>query len=194
MEDIAIKMLDMVNNSKNFSELNSEIKKFNPFKVLRIEDYEIRHSNFISWLINPNGNHQTGDFILRRLLVDFVKKVNGLNKFSFQELFSSSLRNTTVLREYKLTNGKLIDLLIVCEDISTVIIIENKIKSSESKGQLEAYFEFVEKKYVNYNIIPVFLTLYGDEPKCDKYIAYDYDSILEKIEMLLITYEIITDH
>jgi len=189
MEEIAIKILDMVNNSKQFSVLNSQLKIFNPFKVLRIEEFEIRHSNFLGWLINPNENHQTNDFFLRHLLVDFVKQIKDSDTFSFQDLFTSSLKNTTVLREYKLANKKSIDLLIICEDISTVIIIENKIKSSEHSNQLQDYLQFVINKYKGYKIIPVFLTLFGDEPSCDEYISYEYESILDKIQMLLISYE-----
>ena len=31
--------------------------RFNIFDILKITQTEIRHSNIISWLLNPNGNH-----------------------------------------------------------------------------------------------------------------------------------------
>ncbi len=44
-------------NDNNIKELNKEINKFNPFRILRLENYEIRHSNFLAWLLNPNASH-----------------------------------------------------------------------------------------------------------------------------------------
>lgn len=32
-------------------------KRFNLFDVLKISRTEIRHSNILSWLLNPNENH-----------------------------------------------------------------------------------------------------------------------------------------
>ena len=40
-------------------------KRFNPFDVLRYSDYEIRHSNVLAWLLQPNETHRIGDAFLR---------------------------------------------------------------------------------------------------------------------------------
>ena len=34
--------------------------KFNIFKVLKLDNYEIRHSNFLAWLLNPEETHNLG--------------------------------------------------------------------------------------------------------------------------------------
>ncbi len=39
--------------------------KFNLFDILKISRVEIRHSNMLSWLLNPNDNHGLGDSVLR---------------------------------------------------------------------------------------------------------------------------------
>lgn len=38
---------------------------FNLFDILKITRTEIRHSNMLSWLLNPNENHGLGDNILK---------------------------------------------------------------------------------------------------------------------------------
>jgi hypothetical protein len=48
------------------------IDVFNPFNILAIENYEIRHSNVLAWLLNPNGNHGLGDYFLKKVLSQAV--------------------------------------------------------------------------------------------------------------------------
>ena len=40
-------------------------KTFNPFDVLRYSDYEIRHSNVLAWLLQPNDTHGIADAFIR---------------------------------------------------------------------------------------------------------------------------------
>ena len=47
-------------------------RTFNPFDVLRYADYEIRHSNVLAWLLQPDGTHGIGDGFLR----DFTTALN----------------------------------------------------------------------------------------------------------------------
>ena len=35
-------------------------REFNAFDVLRYSDYEIRHSNVLAWLLQPDGTHRLG--------------------------------------------------------------------------------------------------------------------------------------
>jgi hypothetical protein len=189
MEDISKRMLRLINNSHEFLELNSILKKFNPFKILNINEVEIRHSNFLAWLINPNENHEIHESFLKHLLFDFVTKLNMLEKYSFDVLHNSNLKKTQVFREYKISNGKSIDILIVCSEIKTVIIIENKIRSKEHSNQLTDYYNFTKNKYKEYHILPIYLTLSGDSPSDKNYLAYEYANILEYIDIILKSYE-----
>ena len=44
-----------VNNINDYVIKNQN--KFNIFKVLKLDNHEIRHSNFLAWLLNPKENH-----------------------------------------------------------------------------------------------------------------------------------------
>ena len=43
------KLYNFIVNNHNLEILESKIEVFNPFKVLAIEHYEIRHSNVLAW-------------------------------------------------------------------------------------------------------------------------------------------------
>ena len=45
--------------------LSNWTNKFNVFDVLKISRAEIRHSNVLAWMMNPNENHGLGDSVLR---------------------------------------------------------------------------------------------------------------------------------
>ncbi len=57
----------LVDNTK-LEELSAKLSIFNIFKVLRIEQAEIRHSNVMAWLLNPQESHGLGQAFLRRVL------------------------------------------------------------------------------------------------------------------------------
>ncbi|WP_066019784.1 MULTISPECIES: PD-(D/E)XK nuclease family protein [Clostridium] len=54
--------------------LNAKLNIFNPFKVLKIDTFEIRNSNVISWLLSPNGNHGLEDKVLKKVLSEIILK------------------------------------------------------------------------------------------------------------------------
>lgn len=41
-------------------------ERFNIFDILKISRTEIRHSNMLSWLLDPNENHGLGDKFFAR--------------------------------------------------------------------------------------------------------------------------------
>lgn len=64
--------------------------KFNLFDILKISRVEIRHSNMLSWLLNPNENHGLGDSVLR----GFIQYV--VSSFSDDsDVFDTLLKYTT---------------------------------------------------------------------------------------------------
>ena len=52
-----------------FDKLELGLQNPNIFEILKISKTEIRHSNFLSWLLNPNGSHQLGDVFLKRFFL-----------------------------------------------------------------------------------------------------------------------------
>ena len=70
---------DQLINDKRFDELELGLNKPNLFEILRITRTEIRHSNFLSWLLDPKGSHGLGDIFLTR----FVRKIFYSDKMFF---------------------------------------------------------------------------------------------------------------
>ena len=57
----------LVDNAE-LEELSARLSIFNIFRVLRIEQAEIRHSNALAWLLDPRESHGLGEAFLRRFL------------------------------------------------------------------------------------------------------------------------------
>ncbi|MDP9993840.1 hypothetical protein J2W28_004458 [Variovorax boronicumulans] len=43
-------------------------RAFNPFRVLRVEKYELRHTNTLAWLLTPSGSHGLGNAFATQFL------------------------------------------------------------------------------------------------------------------------------
>ena len=72
----------------------------NIFQILRITNNEIRHSNFLAWLLDPNQSHKLGDIFLKR----FLREVFSSDKFDNVDqvdVEGMSLSKVEVLREFK---------------------------------------------------------------------------------------------
>ena len=53
-------------NDIEFDELDLGLKKPNIFQILSITRAEIRHSNFLAWLLDPNESHKLGGLFLEK--------------------------------------------------------------------------------------------------------------------------------
>ena len=53
-------------NDEDFDRLELGLNQPNIFEILRISKTEIRHSNFLSWLLNPKGSHGIGEVFLKK--------------------------------------------------------------------------------------------------------------------------------
>lgn len=60
--------LIVLENNQEFQQLHQKLNQFNAFKVLKVDKFEIRHSNVLAWLMDPNANHKMGDYFLKRIL------------------------------------------------------------------------------------------------------------------------------
>ena len=115
-------------------ELREMINKFNMFKVLKIDQYEIRHSQMLAWLLDPQENHGLGDTFLRNFLKETfrVRKIeDASSEFAVgDELLLANLKNFKIQREsHKNYGGKnrFMDIVAYDEQQKVIIIIENKI-------------------------------------------------------------------
>ena len=162
------------------------LKEPNIFQILKSTNNELKHSNFLSWLLNPNETHKIGDIFLKR----FIREVFSSDKFEDLEQTEANdvnFSNVEVKREWKN-----IDLLIVLEKKENpknkvVICVENKIKSKEQKKQLTIYKDTVEKEFPKEKKAFVYLTLDGDEPENNtSYMVMSYSFIAETLEKIIV--------
>ncbi len=177
-------ILSLIEDSQDFTTLNNHFNRFNPFKVLQVDNYEIRHSNVLAWLMDPKQNHALGSYFIKKLIAKvFVNSANfedgdKVADYDVLQLSRHSYHDLVVYKELATSNRKRIDLLAVSSFHQVAILIENKYWSNESEGQLEEYIEFVRTAYEGYKIIPVFLTLQDEEPTHEDYLKLSYSDVL----------------
>lgn len=171
-------------NSGDFNRLHQQFHQFNPLKVLRVDQYEIRHSNVLAWLFDPNENHRLGSFFLRKVLMNLVTKSENEDKidhFDYLPFLHASLSDVVVHREWSTNGNGAIDLLIEIPSLQLILLIENKFHATESIGQLDRYLTSVTSRYPDWEVLPVFLTLSGETPSHEAYWMLAYEDVLQII-------------
>lgn len=170
-----------------------ELSKINFFEVLKIDKVEIRHSNMLAWLLDPSKPSGLGDKLLKQLL---FKCAEGSESILATDIELMDLDDVSVQREVPLGKRRSkdkgrIDLLISSASSGFVICIENKIGSTEIKGnddvdgQLRRYYNYVEKNYQWSDRFYILLSPNGvmaeDELDRDIWTTLDYDEICQWI-------------
>jgi hypothetical protein len=133
------------------------------FENLQIADSERIHSEFISWILSPS-----------------CKSISETEKYSFiDNLFGLVGTNQIIKSGTEIDN---IDILI--ETNNFVLVIENKIKSSQHSNQLSRYKEFVEIKYSGKQHRFIFLTLVKEQKIDNNWTHVSYYDIFQELNML----------
>lgn len=150
---------------------------FNLFDVLKITRTEIRHSNVLAWLLDPNENHGLGDSIIRGFIQYGITAYNNMNYDVFSTLLMDC-HDFTVQREWHH-----IDILATSKEQKFVLCIENKIDSGEHDSQLERYKKTIEEYFPGYSYMFIFLSPEGlpaSEP--EYWCSMSYQDVLNIIE------------
>ncbi len=181
MEATEKEILDFYINKHTLDELNSILNKFNPLKVLGVQDYETKHSNVLAWLFDVKGHHGFRDGFFKKVLCEVLK--NGIKdkndrKPHINEVIANDYSDLETKREWHN-----IDLLCISEKNKTVFLVENKWSASESETQLNKYYtditddpRFSSKD--NWKFVFVFLSINGEIPKgSDKYTILTHEQI-----------------
>jgi len=166
-------------NNKDLANINAYLSRFNPIKVMGMERMEIRHSKILGWLLDPRGNHGLGDEFLRRFLSEALRGEYG------QDIKSLDVSNTSLLRTNTYIEWNRIDIFIECPDQEWAFIIENKIHATQTKNQLLKYRKYVEERFIDYQVIGIFLTLEDETPEDERYCQIQYPSVVTILEALL---------
>lgn len=155
-------------------QLEEQIGRFNIFDALGIARAEIRHSNFLAWLLDPSESHGQGPLFLRAILMDLLKttREHGYTApISPIQLDAAELRGVEIRREW---NN--IDLLIKCDEPCFVIAIENKVDSGPG-NPFDNYEAAVRDSFPEHPSVFVYLTPVGDELDEDNWTHYSYGDI-----------------
>jgi len=178
-----VKLLEeLIYNNAQLEKLESIVDKFNIFSSLGIINQEIRHSNFLAWLLDPNETHNLSDYFTTSFLKLATSNDSNVNPdLSIIDIDIIDFSNVQVLREWNK-----IDVLLVDEEQKIVVVIENKVDSKEHSNQLFKYKKIVESNYPDFKKIFIYLTVHGEEPEKDKeYISISHKEVSMLIETLL---------
>ncbi len=173
----------LVVDNTDLERLETLLDQYNVFESMGVVRSELRHSDFLSYLMNPSQNHGLGDTFVKRLLQTVLSNhPKQSSPITSIDLDTWDLNELIVMREW--LN---IDILLVDERNRLVVIIENKIDSGEHGEQLERYWQSTNQHYPNWHILGLFLTPDGDQPAHESYYPIDYLSICVLLEKLIET-------
>lgn len=173
------------------TDFKSLMPQFTVFDVLGTSEYEIRHSNVLSWLLDRNGNHAQGASFLDLLWksISDEQLITGEHPLPSLVFSEYSVIREGVVRDGENKSEK-IDLFIKAEDSEWLIVIENKLFSPETGDQLDRYFKYVESHYA-----PVphrfyfYLTPEGIAPAKDEdsrnWIPTSYSTVMQAVNEFL---------
>jgi len=183
MTEIELKeKYDRLINDEDFDRLDLGLKNPNIFEILRISKNEIRHSNFLSWLLDSNGSHKLGDIYLKRFLREVFSssKFEDIDQIDVEGL---NLSDVEIRREWKN-----IDLLIYLEDV--IVCVENKVLSSEHSNQLSRYKEIIQTEFPNHKQTYVYLNPDGVSSieESENYHPISYEFIVESLSRIISVY------
>ena len=144
-------------DNEDLDKLEAKLAQFNLFEAIGVVRQELRHSNFLAFLLNPSQNHRLDDIFLKRLLKRVLLESDELIelkdlKISPIDIDIADFKDAEDRREWKH-----IDILIHSPGNHLVCAIENKIGSKEHSGQLHRYRETVSKEFGNCRAILIYL-------------------------------------
>ncbi len=174
-------------NNTDLEELENRLAEFNIFEAIGAVRQELRHSDFLAFLLDPTKNHQLDDLFLKRFLKQALVGVSG-PAISAIDIDVADLGGAEVFREWHRHGQGRIDILIRDQSNSFIFVIENKIDTTEHSGQLKNYYQAVRQEFPNYRAIFIYLTPEGDEPSYDAYIAFSYTDVADLIEAIAKAY------
>jgi hypothetical protein len=166
-------------------ELERSLGRFNVFDVLKSAESELRHSNMLAWLLDPDESHGLHEFFLRRWLMLVLHEAADQERdlgLDPVEVDTEPFTRVEVLREWHH-----IDVLVKIRLMNEewVIAIENKVKATQSQGQLERYRKDVERVFPHARKVFLFLTKSTEIPADERYISTRYETVQRVVSLCL---------
>ncbi|RUO25569.1 hypothetical protein CWE09_02210 [Aliidiomarina minuta] len=166
LEALLINLLD----DNDFQALSDMEERFNIFDALGTRRQELRHSDFLSYILDPGRPHGLGDKLLRDFLLEVTEDAETVipDVFHGVPLRLDPLNDTQVYREYMH-----IDILLRMPG-KWLVLIENKIGASEHGGQLTKYETQIETHLDNLPALLIYLTPSGSPASQPDWIPVSY--------------------
>jgi hypothetical protein len=161
--------------------LNELIWEFNLFEAAGLRRDEVKHSRFLSFLLNPRESHGLGEGFLRPFLQRAIQASERPDlAVSPLQLELWDLGEVEVLVE-----RYAIDILILFREYRLAVVIENKIGSGEHSDQLNRYHQRIHEHYPGWKVLPLFLSPQGTLPTDERYLPVTYEVIVGLLDHLL---------
>lgn len=161
-------------NDAEFKQLETDLKVFNPFRVLKVERYELRHTTTLAWLLNPDESHGMGDAFLKCFLAQVGP--GGDERWANAETASAEVLAELVFGKHDGGQAPLVEeaagagdqtadrLDVLIEGRSRggakwCVAIEAKIDSKEGENQLERYDRWLNRNFSDHKLLKLYLTV-----------------------------------
>lgn len=178
--------------NKPLSELQRKLTRFNIFQATGMAEREIKHTQFLSYLLDPNESHGLNhDFLYR-----FIQAAN-VNRANPMPLADLNLSYARIHKEKNIRHegvNNRIDILIEIPSLMSpekyhIVAIENKIRAAQGLNQLLDYRNAITEIYrtdATADRAFFFLTVYGEQPLDECWTSITYSEIvLPAIEGIL---------
>lgn len=180
------KISRFLQENESLRQLDDHLSAFNIFSAINVSGAEIRHSNFLAWLLAPHESHGLG----RRFLHAFLRVITDVaeetthSTSKYGKLENWNLDEVVVKPEFS-RGSRLnrIDIVITLPKEKAVIVIENKLHSDQRKGQLANYRDLIEgdDSFIGFKKVYVFLTLKGINPDIDDFLPVTYNLLANRL-------------
>lgn len=177
-----------------FIELNQKLNKFNIFDATDMRKREVKHTKFLSHLLNPNESHGCGTIFLNNFLMTLITRDDEQFKnIQFHELLLDHATTKSEWTPKEFATSERLDLIIIIprrSDADLIIFIENKLDAKQGSSQLSKYDDLIKLFRESFNgegadqfkSIKLFLTLTPEQPLAAEWAAIQYsETVLPSI-------------
>ena len=175
--DVEENLSDLIDD-RDFQTIAGRFDRFNLFEAVGAVRGELKHSEFLAFLMSPGRSHGLGSQLLQLILRQFLAKTPKEGRpIRALKVAVGDLDGAVVYREQDN-----IDLLIEIRELNLVVVIENKVDAKAGDGQLARYKTIVRQKYSGWRHFFVFLTPDVTDPDDRDYISFSYVDLARVIE------------
>lgn len=150
---------------KEFLQLNKLLNRFNIFEATDMGRREIKHTKFLSYLLDPNESHGLSEVFIK----NFITRLS-MSLKKFPRILDLDFSFAEIKPEFKFKDNERhsLDCFIKIplrgeKDKALFIAIENKIDSGQGSGQLKKYSESL-KNYDENSLHKIYLTFNEEDP------------------------------